>query len=157
MLVLSRKSTESIHIGDNVVVTVLEIRGNKVRIGIDAPKEGNTTHELNNIMHISDKAIATSGNYRKFYEKNGVKYAHTLNPKTGYPVRHSLLSVTVVADNCAQADAFATAFMVMGAKETLEFVEQHPKLNLHVYLLEAGKNGSIIQSASKKFDQFLDN
>lgn len=146
-----------IEIGGELIVRGANREGNQWRIGIDAPKEGNTTHELNNIMHISDKAIATSGNYRKFYEKNGVKYAHTLNPKTGYPVRHSLLSVTVVADNCAQADAFATAFMVMGAKETLEFVEQHPKLNLHVYLLEAGKNGSIIQSASKKFDQFLDN
>ncbi|MFT5861018.1 MAG: thiamine biosynthesis lipoprotein [Flavobacteriaceae bacterium] len=144
-----------VEIGGELIVRGLNREGDKWRIGIDAPLEGNTTHELNNIMHVSNKAIATSGNYRKFYERDGVKYAHTLNPKTGYPVRHSLLSVTVIAENCAAADAYATAFMVMGAEKTLKFVKSNPELNLNVYLLESGDNDQVIQSSSENFSQFL--
>jgi len=60
------------------------------------------------------KAISTSGNYRKYFEENGIRYSHTIDPSDGYPLRHSLLSVFVLADDCMTADAYATAFMVMG-------------------------------------------
>ncbi|MFT5780645.1 MAG: thiamine biosynthesis lipoprotein [Crocinitomicaceae bacterium] len=145
-----------IEIGGELIVRGVNREGVKWRIGIDAPKEHNDTHELDNIIYVSNESIATSGNYRKFYEKDGKKFAHTLNPKTGYPVEHSLLSVTVIADNCTQADAYATAFMVMGTQTTIEFVENHPELNLKVYLLEAGDNGGIKRVVSKDFQKYLE-
>lgn len=107
------------------------------RIGIDKPIEDPTAQErvIYEIVQVENKAIATSGSYRKFYEKNGMKYSHTLNPKTGYPVQHTLLSATVIAENCAMADAYATALMVMGAEKGIQFVNEHPQLNLEAYLI----------------------
>ena len=125
------------------------------RIGIDVPKENLSSREIENVLSISDKAVATSGNYRKFYIKDGVKYAHSLNPKTGFPVTHSMLSVTVIADNCALADAYATSFMIMGKEKTLEFVKTHPEEKLEVYILSAGKNDAINRDMSSGFKQFI--
>jgi thiamine biosynthesis lipoprotein len=70
--------------------------------------------------------VVTSGNYRKYYEKDGVRYSHTIDPATGHPVSHSLLSVSVVSKESWYADAMATAFMVMGLEKSLQFIEQHP-------------------------------
>ena len=84
--------------------------------------------------------MATSGNYRKFYEKDGVKYAHTINPFTGFPTQNRLLSVTVIHDNCMLADAYATAFMVMGVKKSKRFAKEHPEIE--IYLVYAGKDSS---------------
>ena len=96
------------------------------RIGVNKPNEDalDESHELQTILNVTDKAMATSGNYRNFYVKEGKKYAHTIDPKTGYPVQHTLLSATVLADRCATADAYATSFMVLGmdgAKKILFF------------------------------------
>lgn len=115
------------------------------RIGIDKPIANSTAvdRELQDVVQLENKSIATSGSYRKFYEKNGVKYSHTLNPKTGYPVTHSLLSATVIAETCGMADAMATAFMVMGHQKAISFMENHSKLKIEVYLIyvdEYGKN-----------------
>ena len=90
-------------------------------------------------MNLENKALATSGNYRKFYEKDGVKYAHTINPFTGFPTQNRLLSVTVIHDNCMLADAYATAFMVMGVKKSKQFVKFHPEIE--IYLVYSNKNG----------------
>ena len=81
------------------------------------------------VVNLDNKALATSGNYRKFYEKNGMRYAHTINPKTGYPVQHSLLSATVLADNCALADAYATVFMVVGLEKSKAILESKKELD----------------------------
>ena len=84
--------------------------------------------------------MATSGNYRNFYYKNGKKYAHTIDPKTGYPVQHSLLSATVLAKNCATADAYATSFMVMGLEKAKEILRQHSELMAYfIYTTDDGK------------------
>ncbi len=144
-----------VEIGGELVLRGRNIEGENWRIGIDVPTENSKTHEIENIVQFTDQAIATSGNYRKFYEKNGKKYAHFLNPKTGFPVQHSLLSVSVIAPNCATADAYATAFMVMGAKETLEFVEKHSELKLEVYLLESNGKSGFKRSMSKGFQSYL--
>lgn len=104
------------------------------KIGIDWPVEGNE-HVLGAIAHMDNKAIATSGSYRKFYEQGGVKFSHTIDPRTGYPVSHSLLSASVVADDCATADAYATAFMVMGTQETIDFIVSNPGLGLEIFLI----------------------
>jgi thiamine biosynthesis lipoprotein len=80
------------------------------------------------VLNVTDKSMATSGNYRNFYYKGGKKYAHTIDPKSGYPVQHSLLSATVIAGNCATADAYATSFMVMGIEKARKLLENHPEL-----------------------------
>lgn len=117
------------------------------RIGIDLADENNDisteNRSLSAIISISNRAVATSGNYRKFYEKDGKKYSHTIDPKTGYPVQHSLLSATVVADNAAFADAMATVFMVWGTEITIVFVEAHPELKLDVLLQYVDDNGKM--------------
>ena len=84
--------------------------------------------------------MATSGSYRKFYEKNGIKYSHTLDPFTGFSTENKLLSVTVIHDECMLADAYATAFMVMGISETKKFVKAHPGID--VFLVFTSNNGN---------------
>ena len=93
-------------------------------IGIDKPADGNMMpgNELQAIIEIDNKALATSGNYRAFYVENGVKYAHTIDPKTGFPARNTLLSATVVCDDCISADAYATTFMVLGVDKSKELL-----------------------------------
>ncbi len=105
------------------------------RIGIDKPIDGLQLPgvEMQAIVQISGKSLATSGNYRRFYEEDGIKYSHTIDPFTGYPVQHGLLSATVVASDCMRADAYATAFMVMGFKKARAFLEEHN--NLDAYLI----------------------
>ena len=144
-----------IEIGGELIVRGHNREGENWRIGVDVPKEKLTTRELENVISLTEKAVATSGNYRKFYEVDGKKYAHTLNPKTGFPVQHSLLSATVVANDAATADAYATVFMVMGVDQTLEFIKKNPDLNLEVYLLYAGENGNILREMSTGFSQYL--
>ena len=96
------------------------------RIGIDRPKDENLERELIAILSLSNQSMATSGNYRKYYEKEGKKYSHTINPANGYPVSHSLLSATVVSEDCYRADALATAFMVMGIEKSIDFLRKNP-------------------------------
>lgn len=144
-----------IEIGGELIVRGHNREGENWRIGVDVPKEKLTTRELENVISLTEKAVATSGNYRKFYEVDGKKYAHTLNPKTGFPVQHSLLSATVVANDAATADGYATVFMVMGVDQTLEFIKKNPDLNLEVYLLYAGENGNILREMSTGFSQYL--
>ncbi len=79
--------------------------------------------------------MATSGNYRKFYVENGKKYAHIIDPFTGYPAKHNLVSATVIATDCMAADAYATAFMVMGMEKSKQFLSEHEELNLEVFFI----------------------
>lgn len=111
------------------------------RIGVNKPTDDslNTSQELQTVINVTDMAMATSGNYRNFYYKNGKKYAHTIDPKTGYPVQHNILSATVLAKNCATADAYATSFMVLGLEGAQKILQQHPELM--AYLIYADKDG----------------
>ena len=92
------------------------------------------------ILQLKDKAVATSGNYRNYYYKGGKRYAHTINPHTGRPVQHNLLSATVIAKHCALADAYATAFMVMGLTDTQRFLQQHKELDAMLIYEDASGN-----------------
>lgn len=115
--------------------------GKPWRIGIDKPIDSSSSmqRELQAIVSLEKRAVATSGNYRKFYEEDGVKYSHTINPKTGYPVQHPLLSVTVFAEQCVFADALATAFMVMGREKSKQILEAHPSIGAYfIYSDEQG-------------------
>ncbi len=112
------------------------------RVGIDKPIDGLQIPgvQMQAIVQISGKSLATSGNYRRFYEQDGIKYSHTIDPSTGYPVQHGLLSVTVVADDCMRADAYATAFMVMGYGKARQFLEEHTGLDAYlIYNDEKGE------------------
>lgn len=117
------------------------------RIGIDVADENNAIDAnermLQSIISVNNRAVATSGNYRKFYEKDGIKRSHTIDPKTGYPVQHSLLSATVVADNAAFADAMATVFMVWGTEKSIDFVNSNPQYNLDILLQFINSNGEM--------------
>ncbi|KUK57202.1 MAG: Thiamine biosynthesis lipoprotein ApbE, partial [Bacteroidetes bacterium 38_7] len=97
---------------------------------------------------IANKAIATSGTYRKYRVENGRRFSHTIDPQTGFPVNHSLLSVSVVANDGITADAYATAFMVMGAEKTWRFIRDNKDLGLEAYfILDDNKsNFRIIQT-----------
>lgn len=113
------------------------------KIGVTKPVDDSLSveNELQTVLNITDKAMATSGNYRKFYYKGGKKYAHTIDPKTGQPVQHSILSATVITKNCAIADAYATAFMVLGMDETKKVLEKHPELMVYlIYSNDKGEN-----------------
>jgi thiamine biosynthesis lipoprotein len=112
------------------------------KIGIDKPSEDSDEERpLQAIINLRDRAMATSGNYRKFYIENGKKYAHILDPRTGYPVKHNLLSATVISENCITADAYATAFMVMGLESSKQFLSEHQDITLEVYFIFE-ENGS---------------
>lgn len=131
-----------VEIGGEIRVKGLNPNGTAWRIGIDEPVEDQTLidRKIQRILHINEGALATSGNYRQFYEKNGQKYAHTINPKTGYPVQHRLLSASVLAPECITADAFATAFMVLGYHASMDIVESNP--DLEAYFILSGEDES---------------
>ncbi|HEY0750312.1 MAG TPA: FAD:protein FMN transferase, partial [Chitinophagaceae bacterium] len=113
------------------------------KIGIDQPNETETSgRTLQAIIQLENQALATSGNYRKFYIENGKKYAHIIDPKTGYPVNHNLLSATVIAKDCMTADAFATTFMVMGIGKAKQLLSEHKDLGLEVFFIYE-ENGSL--------------
>jgi len=115
--------------------------GNYWRIGIDRPDDNNMIpgNNLQAIIRIKDRALATSGNYRKFFVENGIKYSHTIDPRTGYPVKNRLLSATIIADDCAIADGIATACMVMGKDEAIRFILDNPQFE--AYLIFSDENG----------------
>ena len=130
-----------VEIGGEVRVQGLNPQRNKWRIGINKPTDDptSTNGELQEVLEVSNIAMATSGNYRNFYEKDNIRYAHTIDPRTGYPVQHSILSATVLAADCATADAYATAFMVMGMEQAIELLVHHPEIQ--AYLIYSGKKG----------------
>ncbi len=111
-------------------------------IGLDKPSDGNFTPGLYRQADIKlvDQALATSGNYRKFYIEDGIKYSHTIDPKTGYPVKHKLLSATVIADDCMTADALATACMVMGLEKARELISKVGEID--AYLVYSDDEGN---------------
>ena len=132
-----------VEIGGEVVTCGVSERRLPWRIGVTRPNEDplQTAQELQTVLNVTDKAMASSGNYRNFYYKGGKRYAHTIDPSTGYPVEHSLLSATVLARDCATADAYATSFMVMGIDQAREVLAKHPELMAYfIYSDNEGKN-----------------
>ena len=119
------------------------------KVGIDTPADGNFTPgaDIQATIRLDDRALATSGNYRKFYMENGLKYSHTIDPRTGYPVRHTLLSATIIAPTCAVADAWATACMVGGKERAIDFIESHDFLE--GYLVYSDETGAMKSWASE--------
>lgn len=146
-----------VEIGGEVRVKGVNDQGNVWSIGIDKPIENSDAQnrELIHVIELDGKAVATSGNYRQFYERDGVKYSHTLSPKTGYPVTHQLLSATVISASCALADGYATAFMVMGTEKAKTFIKNHADLNLEVFLVYNNEDGNMATYASEGFGYMI--
>ncbi|MBI3133695.1 MAG: FAD:protein FMN transferase [Bacteroidetes bacterium] len=156
---LESKGAENyfVEIGGEIRVKGVNTEGQLWSVGIDKPIENSTAdeRELQEIIQLKDRSVATSGSYRKFYEKDGIKYSHTIDPTTGYPVQHSLLSATVVAENCGIADAMATAFMVMGPDKAIQFLTEHPELNIEVYLIFNNDKGRLETFYTKDFRDLI--
>ena len=151
---LKRKGIQNfmVEIGGEVVTCGNSEKRVPWRIGVNKPTDDslNTNEELQTVLNVTDMAMATSGNYRNFYYKKGKKYAHTIDPKTGYPVQHNILSATVLAKNCATADAYATSFMVLGLDGAKKILEKHPELLAYLIYSDAKGNNKIWYSPSMK-------
>lgn len=140
---LERKGIKNymVDIGGEVVVKGKNPNDALWRIGINKPIDDSLSvkQDLQTVLEITNLGMATSGNYRNYYYKDGKKYAHTIDPRTGYPVQHSILSATVIAEDCMTADALATSFMVMGLEEAEAFCKANPKID--AYFIYSGDNG----------------
>jgi len=124
------------------------------KVGIEKPAEDpNNSRDLTAIIKLEDLSVATSGNYRKFFEENGIRYSHMIDPFTGYPARHNLLSVSIVTNNTALADAYATACMVMGLDESITFIEARD--NLEAFFIFTDKNSDYDVYATDGFSKLI--
>ena len=146
-----------VEIGGEVVTSGVNPDRLPWRIGVTKPTDDSLSinNELQTVINVTDKAMATSGNYRNFYYKGGRKYAHTIDPKTGYPVQHSILSATVITNDCATADAYATSFMVLGMEKAKNVLDRHPEMMAYfIYSDENGQNNVWYSPSLKdKIDQ----
>ena len=144
-----------VEIGGEIVVKGINSKRNRWSIGINKPVEDSLalTSELQTILHVSNIAMATSGNYRNYYYRDGKKVAHTIDPRTGYPVQHSILSATVLAPDCATADAYATSFMVLGLDSAMAICNRHPELQ--GYFIYADEQGQFATCHSDGFEKWL--
>jgi len=142
-----------IDIGGEVFGKGKKADGSYWRVGIEKPSNNSSQRELEAKVFLHNKALATSGSYRKFYIENGIKYSHTIDPATGYPVTHSLLSVSVLADDACTADAYATAFMVMGLERSIEFLKENNKLA--AFFIYSDNNGNMKTLATEGINSIL--
>ncbi len=130
-----------VDIGGEVVAKGINDKGKTWSIGIRKPVEDPFSSDLEAVIELPDHALATSGNYLNFYEENGKKYAHTIDPVSGYPVQHSILSSTVLSNNCMTSDAYATAFMVIGKDAGIELLKKVNEIEVYfIYADEEGQN-----------------
>ncbi len=147
-------SSYLIDIGGEVLARRTKPGGEKWSVAIEMPtKNVDDERAIQAVVSLEDMAISTSGSYRKYYEENGIRLSHTIDPVTGYPVKHSTLSVSVLAKDCMTADAYATAFMVMGVEKGKVFLEKHP--DLEVYFIYTSADGSLKTFYTKGFEKLL--
>lgn len=143
-----------IDIGGEVVAQGTKPDGSAWNVGIELPAaDADAERQIQAVVRLKNMALSTSGNYRKYYEEDGVRYSHTIDPSTGYPVKHSLLSVSVLAPDCMTADAFATAFMVMGVEKGKEFLKTQSKVD--AYFIFSNQEGKLETYYSKGFENIL--
>lgn len=130
-----------VEIGGEVRLRGCSPRGTLWNIGVTKPMDDTLSvrRDIEQVIQTTDISMATSGNYRNFYVKGGKKFAHTIDPRTGYPVQHSILSSTVLATDCATADAYATSFMVLGLDSAQLVLRRHPELM--AYFIYATNDG----------------
>lgn len=144
-----------VEIGGEIRVAGINNKGIDWRLGIDKPIDDKAAlnRELQDVLSLTNVGLATSGNYRNFYIKDGKKYAHTIDPKTGYPVQHSLLSASIVASECMVADAYATACMVMGVEKSMQVISSLP--NIEGYFIYVDSNGQNQVMSTVGFEKYI--
>ncbi len=147
-------SNYMVEIGGEIRTKGNSPKGNCWNIGITKPIGKNIYdyQNLQTILRLCNKSLATSGNFRNYYIKDGRKYAHTINPKTGYPSESNILSTTIIADDCMTADAYATAFMLMDTTLTRKVAE---KEKLEYMLVLGEKDSTFTVVKSKNFDEYI--
>ena len=158
---LDSKDLESyiVELGGEVIAKGEKASHEYWKIGIDKPIEDPLDkREIKSILKLYNHSLATSGNYRKFYEEDGQKYSHIIDPSTGYPAKNNLLSASVITNDCMTADAYATVFMVMGLEKSLQFLEDNKELNLGVFFIfnENGVMKTYVSEALNKWMEVLD-
>ena len=157
---LEREGVENymVEIGGEVTMKGVNQNGKCWRIGINKPEDDSTgiKNDVGEVVELCKKGgVATSGNYRNYYIKDGKKYAHTIDPRTGYPSEQSILSATIVAGDCITADAYATAFMAMGLEKAREAAKNIP--GIEYYVIYTDENGKHQIEYSTGMLQFLPN
>lgn len=157
---LEREGIENymVEIGGEVTMKGVNQNGKCWRIGINKPEDDSTgvKNDIEEVVQLCKKGgVATSGNYRNYYVKDGKKYAHTIDPRTGYPSEQSILSATIVAEDCITADAYATAFMAMGLEKAREAAKNIP--DIEYYVIYSDENGKHQIEYSTGMLQYLPN
>ncbi len=143
-----------VEIGGEIMCKGINAEGSLWRIGIDNPNmEQERDRPLQAIVRLDNRALATSGNYRNYYVVDGKKYSHTISPVTGKPVQHNLLSASVFAEDCMTADAYATAFMVMGTEKAIDVAQ---KWGLDIYLIYGDGQGGFKTYTSPGITGYFD-
>ena len=137
-----------VEVGGEMRLSGANAEGKPWRVAIELPS---LMPQVERVVDINNGAVATSGDYRNYFEEEGVRYSHTIDPRTGVPISHKLASVTVMAERCADADAWATALMVLGESEGLAIANQ---LSLPVYMLIREGDGFRVTS-SNAFEPYL--
>tara|TARA_Y100001933_G_scaffold113367_1_gene113467 strand:- start:896 stop:1882 length:987 start_codon:yes stop_codon:yes gene_type:complete len=137
-----------IELGGELLANGKNINGKNWIVGVEKPNEKiDYRDRFQLIVSLENKSLATSGSYRNYIEKDSIKYSHIINPKTGFPSLNSLLSVTVIHEDCIYADAYATAFMAMGLEKTLDFISNREEID--IYLIYS--NGSKLETYSSDY------
>ena len=142
-----------IDIGGELMTSGLNARGKQWTVGISAPKSEADITEVQLLLQLTDKALASSGNYRNFRVQDGVKYGHTINPKEGFPYQDRLLSASIVTDHCIDADAIATACMAMGYSKATTFIKNLSDVS--ACFLIGGEDGTIQTKYINGFIQYV--
>lgn len=144
-----------VEIGGEIYCSGKNTNGTDWKIGVDKPIEGSGYEYRENQIkiHMSDMAVNTSGNYRKFLEAGGKKYGHSINPTTGYPAENEMISATVVYHDCIRADAYATAFMVMGSEKAMQIVESIDGMEAYFIIHDGEETKTVESSGFRKYEQ----
>jgi thiamine biosynthesis lipoprotein len=143
-----------VDIGGECLAQGVNVSGDIWRIGVERPSEHAAYGEAYQaIIRLHNRGMATSGNYRRFFEVDGVKYAHTIDVKTGYPVRHNLLSATIIAEDCMTADAWATVCMASGLDKSIKLLQQHPEFE--ALLIYSDEKGNYMIYTTRSLDAIM--
>jgi thiamine biosynthesis lipoprotein len=138
-----------VEIGGEVFASGYRKNGKKWRIGINRPEKDAPFDQVYKVVDLNDKAFATSGDYRNFFEVNQKRFSHIIDPRNGFPVNNGVVSVSILAESCTFADGLATAVMILGHKKGLELVNQLE--NTECYIIIQSKDGALIDHYSKGF------
>ena len=143
-----------IDVGGEVLGKGMKPDGSIWTVGIEKPASDSLQQQqLEATVTLKNRALSTSGNYRKYFIKDGIKYSHTIDPFTGYPVHHTLLAVSVLAENSITADAYGTAFLVMGMDKALEFIKRNA--GIEAYFIYSDKKGTLKTQCSPGFSKII--